>query len=256
MTTGFGIRPNVLAARKRWREGRIKIRDCHDEGGSGVEVCHAMSDLLDSVLMEIYEHALAEISLELATKISLTLLGGCGRRDVAPFSDVDLMLLYQGSLTDEIVEFSRRISQDVTDAGMQLGYSLRTPRDACSMSLKDAYIFSSLTEARFLAGSENLFEYFQGRFRRIGTRKTSSIIKAIIAAREKERIEFGENGLPASPKRQEISGRIAGYPLDSLAGIRAVRRNRYRPFAKKRGIVDGRFDATEGFIRVSAARTQ
>lgn len=219
MTPGIGIRPNVLAARQRWREGRVKIRQIHDDGGSGVEVCHAMSDLLDSILIEIYEQALAEISPELSTRISMTLLGGCGRRDVAPYSDVDLMLLYQGSMTDDIVEFSRRISQDVTDAGMQLGYSLRTPRDACSMALKDAYIFSSLTEARFLAGNRELFEYFQGRFRRIGTRKTSSIIRAIIAAREKERTEFGETVYLLRPNVKKSRGGLRDIHLIRWLGF-------------------------------------
>lgn len=219
MTTGIGIRPSVLDARKRWKAGREEIRLMHDNGGLGVEVCHAMSDLLDSILIGIYERALAEISPGLVSRICLTLLGGCGRRDVAPFSDVDLMLLYQGSLTDDVVEFSRRISQDITDSGMQLGYSLRTPRDACSMSLKDAYIFSSLTEARFLAGNEELFRYFQGRFKRITTRKTSNIIKAIIAAREQERVEFGDAVYLLRPNVKKSRGGLRDIHLIRWLGF-------------------------------------
>ncbi len=219
MTIGIGIRPSVLEARQRWNAGREKIRVMHDAGGTGVDVCHAMSDLLDSILVGICEQALAEISPGLVSRISLTLLGGCGRRDVAPFSDVDLMLLYQGSLTDDVVEFSRRISQDITDSGMQLGYSLRTPRDACSMSLKDAYIFSSLTEARLLAGSEDLFQYFLGRFKRITTRKTSNIVKAIIAAREKERIEFGETVYLLRPNVKKSRGGLRDIHLIRWLGF-------------------------------------
>lgn len=219
MTTGIGMRPNVLEARKRWKAGRDEIRVMHDAGGLGVDVCHAMSDLLDSVLIGICEQALAEISPGLVSRICLTLLGGCGRRDVSPFSDVDLMLLYQGSLTDDVVEFSRRISQDVTDSGMQLGYSLRTPRDACSMSLKDAYIFSSLTEARLLAGNDELFRYFQGRFKRITTRKTSNIIKAIIAAREQERVEFGETVYLLRPNVKKSRGGLRDIHLIRWLGF-------------------------------------
>ena len=219
MTTGVGIRPSVLEARQRWRDGRQKIRQMHDHGGSGVEVCHAMSDLLDEVLIDIYNTALTEISPGLETRISLTLLGGCGRRDVAPYSDCDLMLLYQGSMTDDIVEFSRRISQDVTDAGMQLGYSLRTPREACSMSLKDAYIFSSLTEARWLGGNLELFQYFQGRFKRNSSRKTSNIIKAIIAARGQERIEFGETVYLLRPNVKKSRGGLRDIHLIRWLGF-------------------------------------
>ena len=165
MTTGIGIRPNVREARSRWREGREELKKVHESGGSGRKVCRALSDLMDSILIDLYRQALEDISPELEPRIAVTLLGGSGRQDIAPYSDVDLMLLYQGSLTDDIVEFSRRLSQDVTDAGMHLGYSLRTPREACTMSLKDAFIFSSLTEARFLVGNSELFDYFAGRFK-------------------------------------------------------------------------------------------
>ncbi|MFK7766930.1 MAG: [protein-PII] uridylyltransferase [Mariniblastus sp.] len=219
MTTGIGIRPSVLEARQHWRDGRQKIREMHDSGGTGVDVCHAMSDLLDEVLVGIYKKSLQEISPDLESRISLTLLGGCGRRDVAPYSDCDLMLLYQGSLTDDVVEFSRRISQDVTDAGMQLGYSLRTPREACTMSLKDAYIFSSLTEARLLDGNKELFKYFRGRFKRISGRKTSNIIKAIIAAREQERVEFGETVYLLRPNVKKSRGGLRDIHLIRWLGF-------------------------------------
>lgn len=213
MTNGIGIRPNVLESRERWKSSLVDIRELHDQGASGRETCHLISNLLDSILIQIYEQALAEISPRLGSRISLVLLGGCGRRDVAPFSDVDLMVLYQGSLTDDIVEFSRRISQDIVDSGFQLGYSLRTPRDACSMSLKDAYIFSSLTEARLLAGNEELFRYFAGRFKRITNRKTFNIINAIIAAREKERVEFGETVYLLRPNVKKSRGGLRDIHL-------------------------------------------
>lgn len=217
--TSVGIRPIVLAARQQWREGRAEIRKLHDAGELGVVVCRKMSDLLDSILIRIYDQALEEISPTLASRVSVTLLGGCGRQDIAPYSDVDLMVLYQGSLTDDIVEFSRRMAQDVTDAGMQLGYSLRTPRDACTMSLKDAYIFSSLTEARLLAGSQELFHYFQGRFRRITNRKTSNIIRAIIAARGKERQEFGETVYLLRPNVKKSRGGLRDLHLIRWLGF-------------------------------------
>ena len=219
MNTGIGIRPSVLEARQRWSDGKLRLRKVHDQGGTGLSVCHALSDILDEIMVSIYEQALAEISPNLESRISMVLLGGSGRRDIAPYSDVDLMLLYQGSLTDDIVEFSRRISQDITDSGMQLGYTLRTPRDACSMSLKDAYIFSSLTEARLLAGSEDLFKYFQGRFNRITARKTSNIIKAIVEARKVERHEFGETVYLLRPNVKKSRGGLRDLHLIRWLGF-------------------------------------
>jgi [protein-PII] uridylyltransferase len=219
MTSGVGIRPNVLEARQRWREGRDQLKIVHESGGTGREVCRALSDLQDSILTDLYKFALDAISPDLVSRVSLVLLGGNGRQDIAPYSDVDLMLLYQGSLTDDIGEFSRRICQDVTDAGMQLGYSVRTPREACTMSLTDAFIFSSLTEARFLAGNQELFESFRGRFKRLATRKTPNIIKAIIAAREKERVEYGETVYLLRPNVKRSRGGLRDIHLIRWLGF-------------------------------------
>jgi [protein-PII] uridylyltransferase len=218
-TIGSGARASVVRAKSAWVTGREKLRLRHNAGAGGIEICTAMTDLLDSVLLDICATALAEISPNLDSRISLVLLGGCGRRDIAPFSDVDLMLLYQGSITDDLVEFSRRICQDITDTGMQLGYSMRTPRDACSMSVKDAYIFSSLTEARLLAGNEELFSNFQGRFKRISKRRTNDVIRAIVQAREQERSEFGETVYLLRPNIKKSRGGLRDIHLIRWLGF-------------------------------------
>jgi len=144
-STTDGFRKSVVQSKQNWIDGRAKIHQQHQSGGSGRDITRQMSDLLDSILLELYQSIIADLSPELESRVALVLLGGCGRQDIAPFSDVDLMVLYQGAMSDDLREFSKRVSQDVTDSGLPLGYSLRTPRDACSMSLKDAVIFSSIT---------------------------------------------------------------------------------------------------------------
>ena len=217
--SSIGMRPAVTAARQRWAEGRAAIRKLHDDGAAGRMVCHRMSDLLDAVLIDLYNAAMQDFSEKLASRVSLVLLGGCGRRDIAPWSDVDLMTLYQGSLTDEVVEFSRRISQDITDSGLHLGYSLRTPREACSMALQDAYVLSSLTEARYLCGNEPLVKKFKQRFQRIVGRRATSMIRGILAARQEERVEFGETVYLLRPNIKKSRGTLRDVHLIRWLGF-------------------------------------
>ena len=213
------MRQSVVEARQTWRHGCSKLREIHESGASGLSICSQLTELLDSVLLQICQTAIEEISPDLGSRVSITLLGGCGRGDIAPFSDVDLMLLYQGSLTDDIVELSRRLNQDIADSGLQLGFSCRTPREACTMSLTDAYIFSSLTEARLLSGNLDLFENFQGRFRRITNKKNTSLIKAIIAARAKERHEYGETVYLLRPNVKRSRGALRDIHLIRWLGF-------------------------------------
>ena len=88
------------------------------------------------MLLDLYNAALADFPSGFESQIALVLHGGSGRREVSPYSDVDIMVLHASALTDEMSDFCRRISQDITDSSLQLGFSLRTPREACSMALK------------------------------------------------------------------------------------------------------------------------
>ncbi len=87
-----------------------------------------VSRLVDSVLLELYEASLAEIGdPQLAENVALVATVVYGRRDVAPYSDVDLMLLHDPRIEEAVVPLARRLSQWVVDDGCQLGFSVRTP---------------------------------------------------------------------------------------------------------------------------------
>lgn len=218
-SAGSGIRPLVVQARAKWHAGRQLIRKEHESGATGSKTARDLSTLQDSILLEIYQAALDEVGRELEPNIAAILLGGSGRQEIAPFSDVDLMLLCQGSFSEPLRQFSRRLSQDITDTGMQLGYSIRTVRDACSMSLEDAYVFTSLTEARLLAGNKELFVNFQGRFSRIAARRIPDVIRAIVAAREHERSEFGETVYLLRPNIKKSRGGLRDIHLIRWLGF-------------------------------------
>ena len=218
-STTDGFRKSVIQAKQTWNDGRAEIREHHQAGESGKVVTRQMSDLLDSVLIGLYRSIIEGISPDLESRVTLVLLGGCGRQDIAPYSDVDLMVLYQGTLTDDIREFSRRVSQDVTDSGLPLGYSLRTPREACSMSLKDAVIFSSITESRFLVGSRPLFDNFISRFQRLTNKNSANLTKAIVQAREEERSEFGETVYLLRPNIKKTRGGLRDIHLIRWLGF-------------------------------------
>lgn len=209
----------MQAARERWYHGRDKLRQLHEEGAPGRRVVNALSDLLDHVLLGLYRACLEDFSQEIAANVSFVLHGGCGRREVAPYSDVDSMLLYQGSMTDELSEFSRRIAQDITDAGFQLGFSLRTPRDACTMSLRDPAVFTSLTESRFLGGNPELYENYLSRLQRLASRRSTNLIRGIVDAREHERLQFGETVYLLRPNIKKSRGGLRDLHLIRWLGF-------------------------------------
>ncbi len=241
-TAGAGFRESVLNARERWNDGRQIMRRVHEDGAPGRQVVYAMSDLLDHVLLDLFRAAIDDFPAGLEQKISIVLHGGCGRREVAPYSDVDLMLLYQGNVSEGLADFSRRLTQDINDTGLQLGYSLRTPRDACGMSLKDPAIFSSLTESRFLCGNVELYSNYLNRLQRLAQRRSSNLIKGIVAAREKERLQFGETVNLLRPNVKKSRGGLRDLHLIRWLGFVRFGESDVDQLCRRRAILDN--DAT------------
>lgn len=218
-STETGFRESVRHARERWQDGRQVLRHVHDENAPGNQIVHSISDLQDHVLLDLYKAAMAELPPGIQSQIALVLHGGSGRREVSPFSDVDMMMLHPGVLTEELTEFSRRISQDITDSSLQLGFSLRSPREACSMALTNPEIFSSLTESRILCGNLELFQNYMSRLTRLAQRRSTNLIRGLVEARKKERAEFGETVYLLRPNIKKSRGGLRDIHLIRWIGF-------------------------------------
>ncbi|HJT36041.1 MAG TPA: hypothetical protein VJ783_28720, partial [Pirellulales bacterium] len=94
------MRADVRQARARLIAGRETLRQRHAAGASGAEVSAGLSDLFDEIILDLFEQALDDLGDRgepLRAHVVLVPHGGYGRRDVSPFSDVDLMLLHDGA---------------------------------------------------------------------------------------------------------------------------------------------------------------
>lgn len=219
---GPNLRPAVLAARDQLRKGREKLRTLHASGAPGIQVSSYLTDLIDAVCLQLYRTALGDLGgAECESHLALVAHGGYGRRDVAPFSDVDLMLLLAPGSELHVRPVAQRLTQDICDAGLTLGFSLRTPQDACSLALADATVFTSLSESRFLAGHEPLFTRFLQRMQRLAARNSRRLIVAIEKARQEERQTYGETNFLLMPNIKR-----------SLGGLRDIQLVRWLGFAR------------------------
>lgn len=213
------LRETVAIVRAGLAERRAKARAQHDAGSPGIQVCAQLTDSLDWALLKLYETATEGLK-DVARHVALVAHGGYGRRDVAPFSDVDLMLLHPPALSGQMGELARRLTHAVYDTGLQLGFSVRTPRQACRLSMEDATIFTSLVESRFLAGSVGLFQRFARQFRKTTRRHQRTLINAVEAARDDEKGRFGDTVYLLAPNLKRSRG-----------GLREVQMVRWIGFA-------------------------
>ena len=189
------LRDSVVRAREALSTEREKLRTQHRSGSPGIQVCNHFTDVLDNAITDIFEAALRDLfpnDPSIRNKVALVPHGGYARREMAPYSDVDLMLLHKQGTLALVSPLSRRLIQDISDIGVDLGFSMRTIRQCCQMSQRDPIICSSLIEARFLAGSNRLFAKLIQKFGRMTRVKANSLIKIVESARLEERSKYGE----------------------------------------------------------------
>lgn len=220
MASVGGFPPAVVKSRERIQEGRLKLRAQHDSGSPGIQVSARQADLIDSVVLDIFQAAKAEAKVEdLAGQFAVVAHGGYGRRDVAPFSDVDLMLLHTPAAAEQAEVLARYLSRWVVDAGCVLGFSLRTPKQACKLAWGDATIFTSLVESRLVSGSVELFSSFMHSLRKGAKRRSGKIIRDVEKARFEERRKYGETVFLLEPNIKRSRGGLRDIQLVRWVGF-------------------------------------
>jgi len=215
------LSPAVLAARRRMADGREKLKGQHASGSPGIQVCAALTKLIDQVVLDLQRAAAIDEGFAPERFDALAALvpyGGFGRRDVAPYSDVDVMLLVEPKAEAELKPVVRRFTNSLYDV-FHLGFSQRTPEEACQKSLEDPTILTSLAEARFLAGSQPLYERFQTQFRRQTRRRGLSKINAIAEARRDERRKVGDTNYLLEPNIKKSRGGLRDIQLIRWIGF-------------------------------------
>jgi [protein-PII] uridylyltransferase len=146
---------------------RLRMR--HRAGGGGLEVCHARAAILDVLLRYLWNSAKANLS-EQAQKefpaMALVAVGGYGRTELNPHSDIDFMFLHDRQIAANrpLPHLSKVIDgvlYPLWDIGLKMGHSVRTIEEAVKEANNDMQSKTSLIEARLITGDGDLFKKFE-----------------------------------------------------------------------------------------------
>jgi len=196
---------------------RQRVTADHAAGGSGVEICGLASELCDAIVIGVWDAVLADLPAEAATALRrhavLVAHGGYGRREMAPFSDIDLMLLHDRAAAGPVATAAKRLLQDLFDAGADVGQSVRTMDEACRLAAADPTILSALLTCRPLAGNADLVARLETRLRGIVQRGQSRLARALVAARREEGAKYGETVALLEPNVKRSPGGLRDIQL-------------------------------------------
>ncbi|MCX6137566.1 MAG: [protein-PII] uridylyltransferase [Ignavibacteriales bacterium] len=134
-----------------------RILALHRSGSSGFDVTAHLSAALDDVIQSLW----TSTALELDRTCVVMALGGYGRYELCPRSDIDLMLLFPDEKTKQrAAPEAQRFLHALWDAGFDLGHSVRTTKDCIALSRSDIDSWASVLESRFICGGKEVFADF------------------------------------------------------------------------------------------------
>src|SRR6266566_5835999 len=168
--TGTRRPTEVLPLYKKFlkvEEHRLRLK--HQAGGGGREICARRAELIDVLLQYVFGAAATATRRGASrTPLALVALGGYGRGELNPFSDIDVMLLHdQGTkkISPHLEEMVQQVLYPLWDSGFKVGHSTRSIKEAIAQANRDMRTKTAMLESRFLAGDRELAGEFREQFR-------------------------------------------------------------------------------------------
>jgi len=219
--TGDVPAPARLAAAKSYLKAEQSVLlASHQAGGTGLAIVHARSASIDTLLVALFDYAIASFTRQYGPPpmpVSLLALGGYGREELAPWSDIDVMFLFPAKTKAALAQpLQEHLTQEILyllwDCGLKVGHSTRTLDEVFIEARKDIQTKTAMLEARLVAGSSALAETFSQTYRNF---YTSEDPKAYIAARlddqNSRRAKFADTVFNQEPDLKNGVGGLRDY---------------------------------------------
>jgi [protein-PII] uridylyltransferase len=185
------------------------LRAAHLGGASGHQSVQAYAGFMDGFLDTLYRLAVDEAKREglVPSPLVLVALGGYGRGELHPLSDLDLMLIYDGEMGPFVQRVTQGLLYALWDLGLQVGHAVRSLPDCLAMARTDFPSRTSMQQARFLVGDRRLFN----RFRKVLAENVyqkdfAQFLETTLAERDQRYRKFGGSPYMGEPNVKESAG--------------------------------------------------
>ncbi len=207
--------------------------------------------LIDSLLKVIFKNSYFHSLGNKHYQFTLIAVGGYGRGELSPHSDLDILFLLPNKLrkndTKKIENVVELILYILWDLGYTVGHSTRTIDDCIEKSRSDLTISTSLLEKRFVAGNNDVYDLLNNKFKTfIDNTKTLDFVEAKLKESETRHKRFGESRYLVEPNVKDGKGGLRdlhtliwilkfAYKVDTISkliNVGALTKEEAVPFAE------------------------
>jgi len=204
-------RPFITPLRTALTAGRAEIRRRFEATGDGAGAMREQSFLMDQLIRALFDLVTGEIyplpNPTSGERLAIVAVGGYGRGELAPYSDIDLLFLLpykRTPHTEQVVEYLLYL---LWDLGLKIGQATRSVEECLRQAKADLTIRTGLLEARFLWGEQVLFGELKRRFDSDIVRGTAAqFVEAKLAERDARHQRVGDSRYQLEPNIKEGKG--------------------------------------------------
>jgi [protein-PII] uridylyltransferase len=188
--------------------GREEIaRRLTQQPGNGRAAAQATAFLHDQLVRLAYDFVLDRVIGAGPGELAIVGLGGTGRGEMAPYSDLDLMFLAPKTPTADQERAAEAMLHLLWDLKLKVGHSIRSAAQLLALAKKDMTIRTAFLEARWVWGDQAVFEQAMRRFRKdVVTGSAAEFVAAKLAERDARHVRMGDSRYVVEPNVKDGKG--------------------------------------------------
>ncbi len=208
---------NLVSSVKNYMEGvQGRLATMHETEEDPVRLIQYRSAAIDKLIASLYKLAQKVYAREGGKdsfQISVLSQGGYGRRELCLHSDIDILLLYEGKAQTFIKLLNERVLQPLWDSGLEVGFAVRTVKDCRQLMEQDLTILTSLLDARFIVGDEEVANELQKMLEKYfsSAKNREKFLQRKIAENKERQEKYGGSIYLLEPNLKEGEGGLRDY---------------------------------------------
>src|SRR5215207_681414 len=180
-------------------------------GATGCQTAAARSFILDLVADSAFRAATrpvegGESPAAAIDGYAMVAVGGYGRGELAPFSDLDILFLHTGRRAAQARQLVEGVLRLLWDAGLTVGHSFRTVAESISAAREDPHLMTSLLTTRLLAGNRDLLDALRTALERERRKHADEFLSVLRYGWDERHAKFGASVCLQEPNVKESAG--------------------------------------------------
>ena len=198
-------------------EAHQTLAQFHHRGASSQDIVSARSWFIDQVIESVWT---SQWPQGIPDNIALIAVGGYGRGELNPHSDVDILLLLPERFNAKLADNAEQLVRFLWDIGLEVGSSVRSVTECVRHAKADVTIMTTLLESRLIVGSEKLFERMRARTTSPRLWPSAVFLRAKLDEQQERYARFDDTAYNLEPDLKEGPGGLRDIQVITWATIR------------------------------------